>query len=512
MHIDNHGGTCNGFAVDRETILVASPTTEQEVVLANGNPQFVPHVIRFDIESNSCDSKEAGWGKYVNGALLSLKEHFSEKKENPSLVGWSELKGFKGYVMGDIPTGAAAASSHTFVLAVTLAALASIKYHHRSPSNNSPLSAPPLVDLVLLGRRAEGKAGAVTGLADQGLMVFSRPGCIASSSFYQGDVDAIRPQYARFPPSSDGSKKAVVVMVDSLMRRSLAGAEAKNYAIPRFAYSVSLGLLKEAMKRSKKYDEHFIEKIDRLSRVSPVFFGSAFVEDGVNEKRKLNIGTKQIYELLKMIPEKETITNLESLFPSLVPLFANAKQAYLSKMNVDASEELALRGALLFGISECARADLFIKLLLDYEVTKGDDVALLTQLGELMNVGHDGDKRDESRRIDDAYLDSLIERIDGDEKSNESAQLWRQPGDFRASIKELDDIQAILSRHGFGACLTGAGLGGVVIALVPPSNLALIKNELWEHFRKERQVTTIEKEDVLQVVCPVAGTGFVSVS
>lgn len=56
-------------------------------------------------------------------------------------------------------------------------------------------------------------------------------------------------------------------------------------------------------------------------------------------------------------------------------------------------------------------------------------------------VGHDGDKREESRRIDDAYLDSLIERIDRDEKSNESAQLWRQPGDFRASIKELDDIQ-----------------------------------------------------------------------
>jgi len=25
MHIDNHGGTCNGFAIDRETILVASP-------------------------------------------------------------------------------------------------------------------------------------------------------------------------------------------------------------------------------------------------------------------------------------------------------------------------------------------------------------------------------------------------------------------------------------------------------------------------------------------------------
>lgn len=80
------------------------------------------------------------------------------------------------------------------------------------------------------------------------------------------------------------------------------------------------------MRRSKKYDDHFIEKIDRLSCVSPVCFGNAFVEDGADEKRKLNTGTKQIYELLKMIPEKETITNLESLFPSLVPLFANAKQ------------------------------------------------------------------------------------------------------------------------------------------------------------------------------------------
>ena len=93
-----------------------------EVTLANGNPQFEPHTVRFDLESNNCDSKDAGWSKYVYGALLSLKEHFAEK--DPPLgnfyihsehtayavlmsaaVGWSELKGFKGYVLGDIPTG-----------------------------------------------------------------------------------------------------------------------------------------------------------------------------------------------------------------------------------------------------------------------------------------------------------------------------------------------------------------------------------------------------------------------
>jgi len=79
------------------------------------------------------------------------------------------------------------------------------------------------------------------------------------------------------------------------------------------------------MRRSKKYDEAFIEKIDRLSFVSPSYFGS-ISEDDPDEQLRTSRGTKEIYELLKMIPEKETVTNLESLFPSLAPILANAKQ------------------------------------------------------------------------------------------------------------------------------------------------------------------------------------------
>ena len=83
------------------------------------------------------------------------------------------------------------------------------------------------------------------------------------------------------------------------------------------------------MRRSNRYDELFIEKIDRLSFVSPSHFGDVCGEGNANEKQRMNSGTKQIYELLKMIPEKETVTQLESLFPSLVPIFANAKQVEL---------------------------------------------------------------------------------------------------------------------------------------------------------------------------------------
>lgn len=110
------------------------------------------------------------------------------------------------------------------------------------------------------------------------------------------------------------------VAVDSLKQRELGGKEAASYAVPRFAYSIGLGLLKGAQEPLPQdtllltanteimlkagYPHTFVEKVDRLSRIS----GEYFADFG---------GAVAVYKLLKEIPERVTITHLIETYPAL---------------------------------------------------------------------------------------------------------------------------------------------------------------------------------------------------
>ncbi len=103
---------------------------------------------------------------------------------------------------------------------------------------------------------------------------------------------------------------------------------------------------------------------------------------------------------------------------------------------------------------------------------------IMTGLGDLMKISHDGERCyhvDDSLRaepfqanISDDRLHALIDDlISWDRQRVASAQLHRQPGAYRCSIREIDAIVDIACRTPgvLGAQIAGAGLGGCAMVL-----------------------------------------------
>jgi N-acetylgalactosamine kinase len=123
----------------------------------------------------------------------------------------------------------------------------------------------------------------------------------------------------------------------------------------------------------------------------------------------------------------------------------------------------AVRGVVLFGLAEMARAQRCLDLL------KQDDAR---GLGRVMNTSHDGD------RVSRETLGNTWRRISANSADGPLAE-WAQqrrrapdigelPGDYGCSLPALDRIADIARRQPGveGAQLAGAGLGGCIMALV----------------------------------------------
>lgn len=518
MHVDSHGGACNAVAIGPgiETLLLVCPTHNMKsstFVLKNVDSEYEELVI----DSEALPSFSRGWGRYIIGALAAMKEWFGED---------TKMSGFTGLIYSTLPKGAGISSSHSLILSfIQGCLLANTHLRYRL----SPVS------LLELARAAEGKAGAVTGLSDQGALMLARVGHIVHACFYQNDLTSIHPVYLPWP------RDYFLVVVDSLVRRDLAGAQALNYALPRFAYSIGLGLLKEVMKASG-YEERIVERIDRLSRICPEEL----------EGHGIRQGTAAIYKLLKAVPEEVTVEELDRRFPTLRPVVEVAEKNYLCKIPLECRpRRLHLRGPLLFGIAECARARKFASLfgsssahVAQPERDNGPPTEVsqsqlvpewLRQAGRLMSVGHLGDSlrvgdfwRPEvddplvdfwgRAEVSDAYLDMLINRLT-ENPADELAQLEHQPGAFAASLPELDQIQRImLSAGALGASLTGAGMGGVVVGLAHAAQLPSIRKSVQRHYfgqphehfdhTKAKQLAAAH----IHICYPVAGLSVIRLS
>jgi hypothetical protein len=165
----------------------------------------------------------------------------------------------------------------------------------------------------------------------------------------------------------------------------------------------------------------------------------------------------------------------------------------------------------MFGLSEIARGAACVDLL-----RAGD----LRGLGDLMYISHDGDRivtwdsrgrttpwDNDATRVTDAYLDRLIEDLEsGDANRACAARLMFQPGGYRCSSEELDQIVDICrSTEGvLGAGLTGAGFGGCVLALVEKGSTPALLAALRARYYDPRSLPFAAEPCV-----PVEGAGTV---
>ena len=449
-HIDWQGGRCNLMAVNQEVIVVVSPRGDDLIEVRNVDPEQFPNgsisigslVSQLDWDNwlSLIDSGEllrhlrasaGNWTLYIEAAMLRLQMAYRDRL----------LSGMDLVVYGDIPIAAGMSSSSALVVATAESALA---------LHGIEITAQQFVNFCGEGEWFVGTRG---GSADHAAMKYGKRGTINHVGFH--DFELI--EQIDLPRSH-----SLVVCNSYVLAKKAAGAkEAFNSRVASYLIGVEL------IKREFPQYAPFIR----------------FVRD-VNVET-LRISQSRIYEIVLELPEmmtaqevRETFSDDSSTWGILSPYFENSQPDSL----------YPVRGVILFGISECARATRAAECL------KQED---MRGLGRLMKTSHDGERcfvsnpdgSVEPFAIDiseAAIRDSIAALENSDPDRRERAQLYNQPGAYRCSTREIDTIVDIACRTTGveGAQIAGAGLGGCAMVLVRSECVAnLEENLLRDYYR-----------------------------
>lgn len=433
MHVDTHGGYLNLMTHQREIMIVTAQAPDDTCVFANTDPRFGK--VSFRLNETAPDSaiekpwmefitqrateqhmKKGEWTNYVQGAMARACRAAGKL-----------IPGLRGVIGSDLPQGAALSSSHALCAATLWAALS---------WNNISLSPE---ELILAIRDAEWYTGARTGTSDQAAMVLGKPNTLVNVALLAEDLDSSGARYLSFPDD------LALIVINSFTQRSLSGAQLAAYTCNRFAYSMALEILRQELS-TLGYPPDQIQKMDRLSRISPEALG----------------GVKAFYHILLRIPQELSISEMRQRY--VLPGFDEAYERYFGGVPPEQRPDtIGIRGPLLFGIAESERARAFLPAL---------ESGNFSLAGKLMTAGHNGDRiRTECSK---PYVRSV---------SDQELQHWAAsetpiifcPGDYGASSAVLDSlVDTALQAGALGACLTGAGLAGTVLALCQKENTGRI--------------------------------------
>ena len=436
-HIDHQGGTVNVMAVNREIILVAAPRADDLVSLANTQgTRFSEEAFRISdlVASLNWDDWQrvidgprlqrllevarGDWTNYVKAAVLRLQELFRDR----------QLRGLDMMVSGDIPMGAGLSSSSALVVATAEAVRL---------FNRLPVSARRLVSLCGEGEWFVGTRG---GAADHAAIRLSHRGCVTRVGFFPFQIE----DSARFFPGHDlVACNSGIYAGKSREARNTFNAKVTAYHIGRIWF--------------KMLRPDLAPRIEHLRDIAPEPLGLTRAAFG---------------QLLCQLPARITRTKVQAAF-SQMPEAERDRLARLFLSHEAPADGYAVRGVVLFGLSEMARAQRCLGLL------KRNDAR---GLGQLMNLSHDGDRvsrqtaRNTWRRVAAASADGPLSAWSS--RRGGVSDLAALSGDYGCSLPELDRVVDIARRQPGveGAQLAGAGLGGCIMVLVQkPHTAGLLK-------------------------------------
>ncbi len=470
-HIEHRGGYINTMAINREVLMVAGHRDDDRVRLVNVNRRaFADREFRISeelaavpwedwlayinsrrVQQMVLDAK-GDWANYVKAACLRLQSDFRNVR----------LTGMDAAVLGNIPQAAGLSSSSAIVVAAGEAAIT---------CNHLDMQPTDFVDLCGEGEWYVGSRG---GAGDHAAMKFGRRAQVARVRFF--------PLVCEHMP---GIPEDVRLVIFDSQIKAHKSAEARDVFNQKVA-SYILGLML-VLDRWPQY-AHLVEHLRDL------------------DHRRLHVKPHVIYELLLSLPPKLTRAQLRGM---LSP--ARRREAAEVFATHAEPEAYYLRDVVLYGLAECARSERVGDLL-----STGD----MQGLGRMMAVSHNGDR---VARLDprsgrmvpydwhtsDETLRGLVADLSSEEIDRvQRAQLCNQPGGYACSAPEIDrmvdlarEVPGVL-----GAQLSGAGLGGCMMALVRADAVARLRRKLAREFYRPRG----QRPDVT-VSSPIEGSGLLRV-
>ncbi len=463
-HVDHQGGHYNATTHAREMVFAVRRREDNRVRLVNAQPERF-QTCEFDLRNTQKESEPRHvWSDYVCGAFAAV-----QKRCHGGVLLGADIA-----VASDIPVGASLSSSHALVLGSALCALS---------SNDLTLDKR---EAVILVQEGEWYTGSRTGLGDQATMIFGRRGKLFCSPVVERD--SLAPRYVELP------RGYAYLIIDSFTEHHLQGDERIEYNARVFAYRTAFPLVLAAILEGGA-GRDMVAATRRLVNIAPDRFP-----------------TTTIYHALKRLPDNPSFEAARHHFDRAIKALNVAGvplQAYDFDRLVSTyfgagplSERLPVKGVALYGLAECWRSRLYADLLERGEVESA---------GRVVDFGHDGDRvsrcdPDTGRYVPrehpvtNALLDELLAKLtDRREEVRASAALECQSGEYRASITELDVLVNLCRNAGaVSASLTGAGLGGVITAVIEESRVPQLYQSLMSHYERTEDAEVALVETAVQ--------------
>jgi N-acetylgalactosamine kinase len=457
-HVDHRGGFVNVMAINREALVAASPRADDVVRLRHLNVTQFPNrefriydLLGEESWSGWMDFLQSGtvqrvlkaapgdWSHYVRAPLLRLQyEH-----------GRLRLRGMDCMVSGNIPMGAGLSSSSALVVAFAEAAVV---------LNGLKVAMRDFIDLCGEGEWFVGSRG---GSADHAAIRTGQLGQVSAIGFFPFRL-------AREVPFPAGLR--VVIAHSGL--RAVKSAGARDVFNQRVAcYQIAEMLFKEYW---------------------PAAAGMGHLRDLSPDH--LQVDPADVLRALLLLPEKPARADL----PALVPTHLHGRLEQILSSHQDVGR-YDLRGAALFGISECMRSERFADVL-----ARGD----LPTVARYMKASHDGDRAvswaagASAPFVVDTGAVALQRLIDAD------ADLLDCYGSYACSTPDIDRMVDLAKAVPgvVGAQLAGAGLGGCMMVLVRPEALSALQQTLLDDYYQPRDVPP-----EMHICSPVEGAGLLGV-
>lgn len=452
-HIDHRGGFVHPIALPREITLVAQPCEDDLVAVHHVQPNAFPSYTfrisevapsrplgadeweRWTHQHASERKRLAGWAIYAEAAAATLANWRNALFGGSSDIGHKSLHGINAIVFGDILPEAGLSSSSALFIAFLLALL-----HVNSPVHYLP-SLVPLAEVCGYGEWFVGTRG---GAGDHAAILLAEQGKVLRIGFFPLTV-----QHFPFP------EDVCLLVMDSGERAHKAGNARLEFNLRVAAYEIGMML----------WREHFPNLRDRLQHLRDA-----------TPSRLGDIAW--VYRLLHALPERVTLSELLSLLPHSADRLHQLVSSVLPPSPIPHTSSLSfeVRGICWYGIAECERSERFGAAL-----QRGD----LHHLGELMSISHDGDRVVRWRNGNaEGYRfptdDKTLKRLE-----EESVPIWRQGGSYRCSTPAIDFlVDASLRAGALGAQISGAGLGGCLMALVQRGEAERIAHQVALEYEK----------------------------